>query len=321
MATPFLIQRRHIAVKIEPTPGTDAVPADADVIAPAYGIEYTAAIEMFEREVLQASFSRITQVAGERSATITFSTEVKGSGTAGTPPANLDAPLRGCGFAVTNVPVTSDTYDLASSALEAVTVEIRESSQGAEARSQKIVGARGTVAFEAVKGDIVLANFTFTGKYVTPLDTAITQFVSPSITPLPEAFLGAAISFQSVGTLKMQTVSLDVGNTVVLRNDANDTTGNTMAEITSRAPVGSVDPEIELVATLDFYTQLETNQEGALTYTLGATAGNITTITAPAAQITGLAEGDRDGIRIATLDLQLGQSVAAGDDELSLVFT
>lgn len=321
MATPFLIQRRHVAVKIETTEGVDAVPADADVIAPAFGIEYTPTVEMFEREVSQASFSRITQVAGERSAVITFATELKGSGAAGTVPANLSAPLRACGFSETVVVSTSVTYAPASASISSATVEVRESSQGTEARSMKIIGARGTVTFEAVKGDIVLATFTFTGKYIEPTDTAITQFVSPAITPLPESFLGAAISFQGVGSLKTQTVSLDIGNNVVLRNDANDATGNTMAEITGRAPTGSIDPEIELVATINFYNKLTTNAEGILTYVLGSTAGNITTVTAPKAQITGIAEGDRDGIRIATLDLQLGQSVVAGDDELSIAFT
>ena len=81
---PFLIARRHIAMKVEAVEGTPESLADADVIAPAFGIEYAAAIEFFNREVVQASFSRITQIAGERSATW-LTRETKGSGVVSCP--------------------------------------------------------------------------------------------------------------------------------------------------------------------------------------------------------------------------------------------
>lgn len=324
MPTPFIIQRRHVAVEIEATAGVDALPGDGEVIIPAFGIEYTPTVEMFEREVLQSSFSRITQIAGERSAVIAFSTELKGSGTAGTVPANLSAAFRACGMSETIVAITSVTYAPASSVVPTATVEIREGSQGTETRSMKIIGARGTFTIEAVKGDIVLVNFTFTGKYIEPTDTAITQFSpTPVLTPLPESFLGAALSFHGTGTpdLLVQNVSVDIGNNIVLRNDVNDATGNTMAELVGRVPVGSIDPEIQLVATINFYNRWTSNTEGILSYVLGATAGNITTFNAPKTQITGISEADRDGLRIATLDLQLGQNAAAGDDEFTIALT
>ena len=44
---PFLIQRRHIAMKVETVEGTPESPADVDVIAPAFAIEYSAGIEFF----------------------------------------------------------------------------------------------------------------------------------------------------------------------------------------------------------------------------------------------------------------------------------
>ena len=318
---PFIPTRSHVAVKIESTEGTDAVPADADVVAPAFDIDYSAAIEMAERPVQQASFSRITKIAGERSATISFSTELKGSGTAGTKPANLAAALRACGFDETIVANTSVTYNLVSESQDSVTIEIRESDALGNARSKKIVGARGTMTIEAVKGGIVRCVFEFTGKYVQPTDTAITQFTSPSITPLPQPFLSAGFSFQGVGSLKVQAVTLDVGNEVVLRNDVNDATGNLSALITGRTPTGSIDPEVELVATQDFYSLWTSNAEGILTYNLTGAAGNIVTVTAPKAQIDNIGEADRDNLRTAGLDLVLNQSVVAGDDELEIAFT
>lgn len=317
---PFIPTRSLIAVKIESTEGTDAVPADADVVAPAFDMDYGATVEMAERPVVQPSFSRITKIAGERSATISFSVELKGSGVAGTKPYFASA-LRAIGFDETIVGGTSVTYNLVSESQDSVTVEMRESDALGNARSKKIIGARGTMTIEAVKGGIVRLVFEFQGKYVQPTDAAVTQFVAPSITPLPVPFLSAGLSFQGVGSLKVQTVTLDVGNEIVLRNDVNDPTGNLSALITGRTPTGSIDPEIELVATQDFYNLWTTNSEGILIYVLGSVAGNIVTVTAPKAQIDNIGEADRENLRTAGLDLVLNQSVVAGDDELEIAFT
>ena len=321
MAAPFIIQRQQVALKIESTEGTDAVPVDADVIAPVFDVEFTPTFEVFERDNVQASFSRLPQIQGERSAVISFSTEIKGSGTAGTAPANLSAPLLAAGFGETIVTSTSVTYAPASASLSSATVEIREGAVGTEFMQKKIVGARGTVVFEGVKGDIVLARFTFTGRYVEPTNTAISAFTTPSPGQTPESFLNATLSFQGAASLKVQNVNLDIGNDVQMRNDVNQATGNFSALIVNRAPTGSIDPEQELVATINFFNQLTTNAEGVLSYILGSTAGNISTFNAPKAQIINATEADRNGIRILNLDLQLNQSAAAGDDELTLVFT
>lgn len=316
---PFLPQRQQVGVKVETTEGTDAVIAAANLIAPPYDIEYAPSFEMFPRDNLQASLSQLPQVAGERSVVLRFATEIKGSGTAGTAPPNLSAPLKACGFGETIVASTSVTYAPASENVDSVTIEIREADTAGIAKIFQVLGCRGNVAFEAVKGDIVLARFEFTGRYIEPTEGSMLATQVP--TPLPVSFLGAAFSFQGIGTLKVQTVTLDMGNKVNLRNDANQVSGNFSAVITNRIPSGSIDPERELIATINTFNKLTTNAEGILTYVLGSTAGNITTITVPKAQIINLTPADRDGLRIETLDLQLNQSVTAGDDEISIAFT
>lgn len=315
---PFLIQRRHIAMKVEAVEGTPESLADADVIAPAFGIEYSAAIEFFEREVVQASLSRITQIAGERFATISFQTELKGAAALGIVPANLSAPLLGCGMAETIVASTSVAYDPASSGHKSLTIEIRESDGVSAVRSVKIAGARGTFTIGAEKGGIVPVSFEFTGKYIEPTDS-VTQFVSPSLGVLPVPFLSAAFTFHGVGTLKVQAVNLDIGNNVIMRNDVNDPTGNLAAFITGRAPTASIDPEVEDLSTINFYNKATTNAEGVLEYVIGSAGGNRVKVTAPKAQIISPpSEADRDGLRTAGLDLQLNQSLVAGDDEFQI---
>ncbi len=320
MTEPFFLQRQHVAVKIEGTEGTDAVPTDSDVIHPAYAIEYKADVEMKPREVVQASFSRPSQEAGERMATVTFGTELKGSGTAGTVPPNLSTPFRGSAMGETIVGGISVTYAPVSVGVESATVEVREgSTTAAGAKSKKIVGAKGTWEIVAVKGDKVLVNFTFTGRYIEP--TEATQFTTPVITPDPIDFLGAGISFLGVGDHLIQNLSMNIANNVVMRNDANQASGNFAAAITGRDPTGAIDPEQRDITNENFYNEWTSGTEGVLSFALTGAAGNITNVSAPKAQILDTGEADRDGIRTSPLDLSLNQSVQAGDDEISIVFT
>lgn len=319
MATPFINQRKQLAIKIETTEGTDAVPADVDVVAPVYDLEYTPGIEQNERDNVQASLSRIKQVSGQRSATMTFSLELKGSGTAGTVPTHLSEALQACGMGETIVGATSVTYAPISADSKTVTLEMRIGDSSTNFKSFKILGARGTFSLAAAKGQVVLVEFEFTGVYVEPTDT--TAFTTPSDGQDPEVFLSAAFEFQAETTLKIANCTLDIGNEVTLRNDVNTASGHIAAAIVNRLPIGSIDPEEELVATENFWNQWTTDAEGLLKYILGSTAGNITTVQAPKAQIINIGPGDRDGLLINTLDLQLSGDSDAGEDELSIAFT
>lgn len=319
MTAPYFTQRQMVAVKIETTEGVDAVPTDGDVVAPLFGAEYTPTVESNEREVLQDSFSRISRVSGEQSAEISFSVEIRGAGSAGTAP-NIGQALQACGFDETVVPATSVTYGPISESIPSVTVELREGSTDATVYVKKIIGARGTVTFTAEKGGMLMANFTFTGKYVEPAEAGA-QFTAPALSTNPLPFLNVGLNFLGVGSLIVQAVELDMGNEVTLHNDVNDATGNTGALIVGRTPVGTLNPELTDFATINFFNKLTTDDEGTLSFALTGAAGNIVTVTATNVQITSISEDDRDGIRVESLDLVLNQGSAVGDDEISLVFT
>lgn len=316
----WLLQRQAIALEIEVVEGTAETLAGADLIAPIFEPEWVPNFTMAERRAISPSFSKKTQISGERSGTIRFATELKGSGTAGNVPPNLSKALRACGFAETIVATISVTYAPASENVPSVTMELFESGSDGTDKRHRIIGARGTVSFEAVKGSPVLARFEFTGRYVEP-DEAVLLTPQPVPTPLPVSFLGAAFTFQGVGTLRVQNVTLDMANTVVMRNDANEATGNFSGIITDRVPVGSIDPEQVLISEANFFNDLTTNKEGILQYVLGSAAGNIVTVNVPKAQIINITPGDRDGIRIESMDIELHESAVAGDDEISIAMT
>ncbi len=324
-APPYYTRRQHLAVKIEATEGTDSVPTDTDVIHPVFGTpEWTPALEQNERDVVGNSFSRINQIQGERSAVITFSTEIKGSGTAGTAPPNLSAALLACNMSETIVASTSVTYAPVSahSANDSVTVEIREGDTGSEVKIKKITGARGTFTIEGTKGGILMINFTFTGKYVAPSE-GVNQFTTPDPGPNPLPFQGVSYSLHGVSGLRIQALTFDMANNVVLENDVNDATGNRAAQITGRQPVGTVDPEQTDISTMDFFDKITTNAVGVQSFNLTGSAGNITTFSMPSVQILNVGEGDRDGLRTESLDYQANRDPAfdTGDDEITIVFT
>ena len=320
MSEPYLANRQQIAMKIESTEGTDAVNADADVLAPVEGLEWAPNFELNDRgDTVQNSHSQLSAIVGEQSATVSFSTEIKGEGNAGVVPPNLSVALRACGFSETIVAVTSVTYAPVSEDYESATIEIREVSNDGTAKIKKILGARGTVTFEAEKGGLVRANFEFTGKYVEPTEGA--AFTQPSPGTVPVAFQGVQFSLHGVGSLRIQSLEIDMANEVNPRNDVNDSTGNTSGIITGRAPTGTINPEQEDIATINFFNKVTTNAEGSMSFVLGTSAGNITTFTMPKTQITDSQDGDRDTIRTEELALRFNQDTDAGDDEISIVFT
>lgn len=316
---PYKTKRQQLTMKKETTEGTDAVVAAADVLSPIFDTEYVPNFETFDRDAQDVSFSRFTKVSGERTATIRFATEVKGSGTAGTAPPNLSVPFQCAGLAETIVGATSATYDPASASIPSCTAQLAEGSATTTFRLRKIIGARGTLVLEHTKGAPVLARFEFSGRYIAPTDG--TAFAAAVSTPNPEPFLNTSLSFQAIANLKANSLTIDMGNEIVARNDPSQLTGVFSFAYAGRNVTGSLDPEREPIATFDSFNQVITEAEGVLSYTLGATAGNIYAFSAPKVQITNIAEADRDALRTEALDLAFNKSAAAGDDEIQLVFT
>jgi hypothetical protein len=89
--------------------------------------------------------------------------------------------------------------------------------------------------------------------------------------------------------------------------------------ISGRDPVGSCDPEMDSIANHPFMANLLAGTEAQSSIVIGATAGNIVTITLPKTQYMDIGYGDRDGILTGELALQFNQN--AGDDWISIAMT
>lgn len=312
----ILTNRQVVAAKVEVTEGTletlAAADANAQILEPA---KFEANIAMFERKLMDVSYSNFKQITGTRLAQISFKCENKGSGTAGTAPA-IGKLLRACGFGETVVAVTSVTYAPVSALASIPTLTVAVYVDGVK---KAIKGARGNVKYESQDGQPGFYEFTFIGVYDSVADVAL---LTPSgvETTVPVALLTAQFSVQTFSAF-CSKVSFDMGNTLTPRPDINTGAGYISTLLTGRAPKATFDPELELVATHDFYGRLLAGTTGVLTWRHTGSAGNICIFSAPVCQYTKIGDGDRDGMAITPVECALIRSAAAGNDEISIAYT
>lgn len=307
----MIIKRAQLAAKAEGTEGTAEVLAGADAFL-AMNINDNPDIETHVRNNVSASLSPFSKVPGARKGAIEFDVELKGSGTAGTAPA-IGKLLKACGFGETVVAVTSVTYLPASTGVGSMTLALYN-----DGIIYKIWGARGNVSLKLEKGKPGMLHFLFTGADFSVADGAMLSTGISYETTKPQPFLAAALTIDSYAAL-MGSLEFNMNNELALRDDVNTSSGHKSAVISGRLPTLSIDPEMVLVATYDFYGKWRSGIEGPLTTVVTGSAGNICTITAPKVQYIGVKKADKSGLRSLGIDCQLNRN--AGDDEISIAFT
>lgn len=305
----LLLQKSVAAFEIEGTVGAAETLVDADGAINVYNMKITPDIENDEREG-QGSFSQLYSVRGSLGATATFTTEMLGGST---DPLWATELLTACGWVGTTSvysPVTGAPGG--SGGVKTITIGHYE-----DGRMRSIRGAMGNAVFRMTAGKRILIDWTFRGLWVPPTDASMLTPTYPSTAPL--RFLDANMTIGSWEPI-ISTMTLDLGNEVQLREDANDdVAGYRSAYIASRKPFFSLDPEAALVATKDLYGELLANTQAALAITLGAT-NNQVVIGAPKVQIRKIDDADRNRLRIDALEFQCNRNAAAGDDELTFTF-
>lgn len=302
-------QRAVLAASIEAVEGTAETLAAGDGIL-ALGAEFKRNIEMVPNDPLRPTFSQLARIPGKRTASISTSVQGKGSGTAGTPP-EFDALIRACGFGVTNVAVTSDTYDFVSTGFESITMAHYE-----DGMRHQIAGARGNFAIGGAVGELLIFNFDMQGVEDSVTDTAL---ITPTYqTAVPQPLLSTTFTLFGA-TVIGSSFSIDCGNVVTPRQDFTRASGHISVAYGNRVPVGNFVFEKELVAVADWYGRLVAGTEGIFQLVLGATGGNIITVNCPNTQIVDITEQDDGGKAMLSVDVAF--NLSTGDDEFSIVFT
>jgi hypothetical protein len=309
----LLTRKRLILLESEATYGTDPTPTGADAVLVRDLSITPLQSDSVSRELIRPYLGASQQLLANTRVECTFSVELAGSGAAGTAPRYGKA-LLACGLSETIVATTSVTYAPVSTAFGSCTIYYN-----IDGVLHKVTGARGTFTINGTVGQIPTIDFSFTGIYNTPTDTAL-----PSVTyadqAIPVVFKnGNTTDFQLLSYAGcLQTVSFDVGNTLVYRELVGCTKE---VLLTDRASTGSVTLEAVTMATKNYFTAALTDASlGNLLFQHGQTAGNIFDFVSTKIDIGDVSYGDQDGIHMLTIPYTAVPSTT-GNDEFSLVYT
>jgi len=309
----LLTRKRLLLAKAEATYGTDSSPAGTDAVL-VRELEITPLqSDTVERELIRPYLGASQTLLANTRVEITFQVELAGSGAAGTAP-RFGSILKACGFSETVVSSTSVTYAPVSSSFSSVTLYYN-----VDGVRHKLTGCRGTFTLNGTVGEIPYIEFTMTGIYNAPTDTAL-----PSATytnqAVPLVFKdGNTSSFQLLSYARcLQSIEMDMGNEVAYRELVGCTKE---VLITDRKVSGNVMIEAVALATKNYFTAaLSDSTLGNLQFTHGITAGNIVTVSSSTVDIGDVSYDDQDGITMLSIPVVAIPS-SSGNDEVSIVFT
>ena len=308
----LLTRKRVILIEAESSYATDPNPGATDVVLVRDLSITPQSSDVVNRDVVRPFLGASEQLLANTSVEVSFSVELAGSGAAGTAP-RYGAALKACGLSETVSSGTSVTYAPVSSSFSSITIHYNT-----DGVRHKVTGARGTVVLNASVGEIPSLDFTFTGIYNAPDDSALpTVTYGNQATPLVFKN-GNTTSFQLLSfSAALMSLSMDLGNSTVYRELVG---GTKEVLITDRAASGSVSIEAVALSSKDYFAAALTDSSlGNLTITHGTTAGNIVALSSTKVDIGDVAYGEADGIQMLEIPYTLVPS--ASGNELSLVFT
>jgi len=309
----LLLRKRLILIEEESTYGTDPTPTGADaVLVRALNIVPQQS-DIVSRDLIRPYLGASEQLLANTRVECTFSVELAGSGTAGTAPRYGKA-LKACGFSETVAAGTSVTYAPVSTGFDSVTVHYN-----VDGVRHKVTGARGTFTVSANVGEIPTLDFTLTGIYVPPDDSA-----QPSVTYADQATPlifkqgnTTGLNVMGLTTAKLSTYSLDIGNEIVYRELVGGT-GEVL--LTNRNVSGNLSIEAVALATKDYFATALADTLGIIEFTHGTGAGNIVKVDSARGDIADVSYGDLDGIAMLEIPFTAIPS-SAGNDEVEIVYT
>ncbi len=301
----ILVERTLVLAKLETTYGVDAQPTPSANFIPVFDVSVSPDTRYLDPPVQDGSLSPRSGRIGMRSVEVTFSHHLVVKPKEGeNPPALLCDPLlRACGL----VP-TDGTYKPISTGFPSVTLYVYF-----DGLLWKIVGCRGNVSLNFTAGEFATLEFTFRGRYLPPVDQSFPSSWG-DLDRAPIVCIGGTVTWNNQ-PLHVESVTLDLGNDLQLYPSIAADHGVYEAAIVNRDPSGTINPEMTLVATMDWHSLMLTPTLQELKVTLSDGASDVT-LTIPKAQITEIGHGDRNGLR--TWDITFKPIRVSGDDEIQL---
>ena len=308
----LLTRKRVILIETESSYGTDPTPAATDVVLVTDLSITPQSSDVVNRDVVRPYLGSSEQLLANTRVECTFSVELAGSGTAGTAP-RYGSALKATGLSETVSSGTSVTYAPVSSSFSSVTIHYN-----VDGVRHKVTGCRGSFTISAEVGSIPTIDFTFTGIYNAPTDTALpTVTYGNQATPLIFKN-GNTSGFQLLSYAgALQSLTMDLGVATVYRELVG---GTKEVIVTDRASNGSVTIEAPTIAQKDYFTAALTDSTlGNLAFLHGTTAGNKVQLTSSKVDIGDVNYGEMDGVAMLEIPYTLVPSSA--NNEFSLIYT
>jgi hypothetical protein len=309
----MLRARELILAKVEGTYNVDPTPTAASDSILVENPQINLAGRRGERAPIRTSLARVNSPQAGQIVEITFDTEIRGSGAAGTAP-ELSPLFQACGMTETVVASTSVTYAPTSTPTLHKSITIYYFRDG---KRYIVTGCRGTFTGNLATGAVGKLSWSFRGHLVSDTDVALPSptfdaTVSPALISVPFTIGG----FSAV----ISALSFDMGIAVATPDSIASTDGYGEIRLTGRGLTGSFDPEDVLVATHNFLSNWQSNTQLALTTgVIGSAAGNRYRVNMDKVIYQEIGHGDRDGITTRAISF-LGVETTA-DDEWSIIFT
>jgi hypothetical protein len=306
----LLKRKRVLAAKIETTPGTAESLTTSEASFNCYDIGIQTETELESREG-QGSFGMRASVPGNYKGRVTFKHDASWDGTS-TEPSWADTFLPACGWVKSGQVFTPRT-EAPGTNVKTLTIAVY-----IDGMRKLLKGCVGTFKLNCPTGKAAFFEFDFIGVWTTPTDTAILAPTYPAASPL--RFASSTTTWNSVA-LPVESIVLDAGNTMILREDPSDVSGLKCGLITNRIVKVTANPEAKLVATNPVYTKLLDMSEHALTWSLDGPTNSVLQFDAPKAQILSVNEADREMLVVDELEFQCNRNGSTADEELSITFT
>lgn len=307
-----LYRQRTIAAKVESEKGTAETLAQADANIRAIEPNTPLSFAELERLIQESDLDKHPSITGPPIVPFNFGIEFIGSGTAGTAPGWFTA-MRACALLLDDN--TSDVQldpESNNDLTETATFKLMVGDD-TNALNITVKGCRGNMAMTANVGQIVRADFAMQGVLHAVENASPLARQDESTIPIYWHNAQINIGGTSFATGNYGAFTFDMGNNVEVQQDANEsTTGLHYAEILDRNPRCTIDPRVVPLSTFNPYTMMQANSTDTFEIHFGETEGNRIKLTAPALQILGISEQDRQGHSVWALACKLCRS--SGDD-------
>jgi hypothetical protein len=281
--------------------------------------------EILERGYKTASLSSLASIIGKLYVEVKLKVALKGTTAAGTANAPQDALLQACSFISTDNGTTSTVYSLASATIsnfagmgKSCTIQFYEA--GPAPIYHLVVGCVAKSAKITLKaGGMVMLDATYQGIYAAPTDASFPSVVYTETVKEP-IFQSSTLSVNSVTSLVVANIEIDLGLETVLRENSLSAYGVGGFAVLGRKVTGSIDPEVVALSVHDPFALSLARTEFPITFKAdGAAAGNKFAFSLPKCQYNDVAYGERGAVKVYKCPFQANQTTA--DDELVITVT